>query len=74
MVNADGTASFEIDMDLLEPSSRIFLYKVSVKTHTRKEYLLHRTAKVMHAIARFNPYLRLSSSSSFRKMTVKCFE
>ncbi|XP_029358642.1 immunoglobulin-like and fibronectin type III domain-containing protein 1 [Echeneis naucrates] len=26
-VNADGTASFEIDMDLLDPSSRIFLYK-----------------------------------------------
>eukprot|EP00066_Takifugu_rubripes_P026633 XP_011615899.1 PREDICTED: immunoglobulin-like and fibronectin type III domain-containing protein 1 [Takifugu rubripes] len=26
-VNADGTASFEIDMDLIEPSSRIFLYK-----------------------------------------------
>ncbi|XP_071351211.1 immunoglobulin-like and fibronectin type III domain-containing protein 1 isoform X2 [Trachinotus anak] len=26
-VNADGTASFEIDMDLLDPSSSIFLYK-----------------------------------------------
>nr|XP_019952106.1 PREDICTED: immunoglobulin-like and fibronectin type III domain-containing protein 1 [Paralichthys olivaceus] len=26
-VNADGSASFEIDMDLLDPSSRIFLYK-----------------------------------------------
>ncbi|KAG7226776.1 hypothetical protein INR49_014125 [Caranx melampygus] len=26
-VNADGTASFELDMDLLDPSSRIFLYK-----------------------------------------------
>ncbi|KAM9813446.1 immunoglobulin-like and fibronectin type III domain-containing protein 1 [Neosynchiropus ocellatus] len=26
-VNADNTASFEIDMDLIEPSSRIFLYK-----------------------------------------------
>ncbi|KAM9361326.1 immunoglobulin-like and fibronectin type III domain-containing protein 1 [Symphorus nematophorus] len=26
-VNADGTASFELDMDLLDPSSSIFLYK-----------------------------------------------
>ncbi|XP_041639539.1 immunoglobulin-like and fibronectin type III domain-containing protein 1 [Cheilinus undulatus] len=26
-VNADGTASFEIDMDLIDPSSSIFLYK-----------------------------------------------
>uniref|UniRef100_A0A667WK85 Immunoglobulin like and fibronectin type III domain containing 1, tandem duplicate 4 n=1 Tax=Myripristis murdjan TaxID=586833 RepID=A0A667WK85_9TELE len=26
-VSADGTASFEIDMDLIDPSSRIFLYK-----------------------------------------------
>uniref|UniRef100_A0A3Q3WI37 Uncharacterized protein n=1 Tax=Mola mola TaxID=94237 RepID=A0A3Q3WI37_MOLML len=26
-VNADGTASFEIDMDLIEPSSSIYLYK-----------------------------------------------
>ncbi|XP_071759957.2 immunoglobulin-like and fibronectin type III domain-containing protein 1 [Centroberyx gerrardi] len=26
-VNADGTASFELDMDLIDPSSRIFLYK-----------------------------------------------
>lgn len=31
-VNADGSASFEIDMDLIEQSSRIFLYKVSVTT------------------------------------------
>lgn len=30
-VNADDTASFEIDMDLIEPSSSIYLYKVSVK-------------------------------------------
>ncbi|KAM3621641.1 uncharacterized protein V6R79_013960 [Siganus canaliculatus] len=26
-VNADGTASFELDMDLLDPSSSIYLYK-----------------------------------------------
>ncbi|CAK6972948.1 LOW QUALITY PROTEIN: immunoglobulin-like and fibronectin type III domain-containing protein 1 [Scomber scombrus] len=26
-VNSDGTASFELDMDLLDPSSSIFLYK-----------------------------------------------
>ncbi|CAL1609095.1 unnamed protein product [Knipowitschia caucasica] len=26
-VNVDGTASFELDMDLLEPSSSIFIYK-----------------------------------------------
>lgn len=31
-VNADGTASFELDMDLIEPSSSIYLYKVGVKT------------------------------------------
>ena len=27
-VSADDSASFEIDMDLKDPSSRIFLYKV----------------------------------------------
>lgn len=29
-VHADGTASFELDMDLIEPSKSIFLYKVSL--------------------------------------------
>lgn len=29
-LNADGTASFEIDMDLIDQSSSIFMYKVSV--------------------------------------------
>lgn len=29
-VNADGTASFELDMDLIEPSKSIYLYKVSL--------------------------------------------
>lgn len=28
-VNADGTASFELDMDLIEQSRSIYLYKVS---------------------------------------------
>lgn len=28
-VTADGSASFELDMDLIEPSRSIFLYKVS---------------------------------------------
>lgn len=37
-VNADGTASFELDMDLLEQSSRIFLYKVSERTQKSDGY------------------------------------
>ncbi|XP_036957612.1 immunoglobulin-like and fibronectin type III domain-containing protein 1 isoform X2 [Acanthopagrus latus] len=36
-VNADGTASFEIDMDLLDPSSSIFLYKDGVMVPYTKE-------------------------------------
>lgn len=34
-VNADGTASFELDMDLIEQSRSIYLYKVSVP-HSKK--------------------------------------
>lgn len=30
-VVGDGTASIELDLDLIEPSSRIFLYKVCLK-------------------------------------------
>ncbi|XP_068449671.1 immunoglobulin-like and fibronectin type III domain-containing protein 1 [Clinocottus analis] len=36
-VNADGTASFEIDMDLIEPSSSIYLYKDGVMVPYTKE-------------------------------------
>ncbi|XP_060899394.1 immunoglobulin-like and fibronectin type III domain-containing protein 1 isoform X2 [Labrus mixtus] len=36
-VNADGTASFEVDMDLIEPSSSIFLYKDGVMVPYTKE-------------------------------------
>ncbi|XP_037634083.1 immunoglobulin-like and fibronectin type III domain-containing protein 1 isoform X3 [Sebastes umbrosus] len=36
-VNADGTASFEFDMDLIEPSSSIFLYKDGVMVPYTKE-------------------------------------
>ncbi|XP_059184837.1 immunoglobulin-like and fibronectin type III domain-containing protein 1 [Centropristis striata] len=36
-VNADGTASFEIDMDLIDPSSSIFLYKDGVMVPYTKE-------------------------------------
>ncbi|KAM7005965.1 immunoglobulin-like and fibronectin type III domain-containing protein 1 isoform 2-T2 [Tautogolabrus adspersus] len=36
-VNADGTASFEIDMDLIEPSSSVFLYKDGVMVPYTKE-------------------------------------
>ncbi|XP_068567860.1 immunoglobulin-like and fibronectin type III domain-containing protein 1 [Cebidichthys violaceus] len=36
-VNGDGTASFELDMDLLEPSSSIFLYKDGVMVPYTKD-------------------------------------
>ncbi|XP_032369259.1 immunoglobulin-like and fibronectin type III domain-containing protein 1 isoform X3 [Etheostoma spectabile] len=36
-VKADGTASFEIDMDLIEPSSSIFIYKDGVMIPYTKE-------------------------------------
>ncbi|KAM3877762.1 immunoglobulin-like and fibronectin type III domain-containing protein 1 [Diretmus argenteus] len=37
-VRADGTASFEIDMDLIDSSSRIFIYKDGVMmSYTREE-------------------------------------
>ncbi|XP_065811202.1 immunoglobulin-like and fibronectin type III domain-containing protein 1 isoform X2 [Labrus bergylta] len=36
-VNADGTASFEVDMDLIDPSSSIFLYKDGVMVPYTKE-------------------------------------
>ncbi|CAJ1050234.1 immunoglobulin-like and fibronectin type III domain-containing protein 1 isoform X2 [Xyrichtys novacula] len=36
-VNADGTASFELDMDLLDQSSSIFLYKDGVMVPYTKE-------------------------------------
>uniref|UniRef100_A0A8C5HQK6 Immunoglobulin-like and fibronectin type III domain-containing protein 1 n=1 Tax=Gouania willdenowi TaxID=441366 RepID=A0A8C5HQK6_GOUWI len=36
-VHADGTASFELDMDLLEPSSSIFLYKDGIMIPYTKE-------------------------------------
>ncbi|XP_073323737.1 immunoglobulin-like and fibronectin type III domain-containing protein 1 [Pagrus major] len=36
-VNGDGTASFEIDMDLLDPSKSIFLYKDGVMIPYTKE-------------------------------------
>ncbi|KAM6980874.1 immunoglobulin-like and fibronectin type III domain-containing protein 1 [Aplochiton taeniatus] len=36
-VNPDGTASFELDLDMLEPSSRIFLFKDGVMIPYTKE-------------------------------------
>uniref|UniRef100_UPI0037E9BFB1 immunoglobulin-like and fibronectin type III domain-containing protein 1 n=1 Tax=Semicossyphus pulcher TaxID=241346 RepID=UPI0037E9BFB1 len=36
-VNGDGTASFEIDMDLIDPSSSVFLYKDGIMVPYTKE-------------------------------------
>ncbi|XP_060925114.1 immunoglobulin-like and fibronectin type III domain-containing protein 1 [Limanda limanda] len=36
-VNADGSATFEVDMDLIDPSSHIFLYKDGVMVPYTKE-------------------------------------
>lgn len=42
-VVGDGTASIELDLDLIEPSSRLFLYKVRLNQSHYRPDIGHRT-------------------------------